>query len=157
RSHVGVRVGQLRRVDDHLRLDQGDAPAQVPAPVDGHGPNDTAILQREGYEAAALEVTADHGVRPVGHVACGLDVGVVLVGPEPVDLVVGVGAAQHRLGGGGALLQGVLPVLHPDVAADEGVQTVGHVAGCVDTFDAGTAVLVHDDAILEVRARGLQQ
>ncbi len=91
-------------------------------------------------------------------IAAGLDVAgvlhaqIVLVGVEvrhPV--VVGV-LAEHRPGRRLRLMQRVVPVLDPDVPAEQPVVGVGDVAGGVDVRVGGTQLRVDDDAVAGLQA-----
>src|SRR5260370_32190546 len=91
-------------------------------------------------------------------IAAGLDVAgvlhaqIVLVGAEvrhPV--VVGV-LAEHRPGRRLRLMQRVVPVLDPDVSAEQPVVGVGDVAGGVDVRVGGTQLRVDDDAVAGLQA-----
>jgi len=76
-------------------------------------------------------VAAKDETVPAGREADVLDQVLVLVRPERVQVVVGLLSAEHRPGGGPALLEGVVPVLHPQ-AAEDGMQVIGHVTRGID-------------------------
>jgi hypothetical protein len=56
----------------------------------------------------------------------------------------------HVLAGHGALLEGVVVVLHPEVATEDRMVVAGHVAGREDALDRGLAVLVDQDAVVDL-------
>src|SRR6185436_5201747 len=79
-----------------------------------------------------------------------LQVRVLLVRPEPVDVVVRDALAEHITGGGGALLDGVLPVFHQNLAIEDRVIVIRDVTRGVNTAHVRLAVLVDDNAIVHM-------
>src|SRR5206468_3473999 len=123
---------------------------EVPAPVERNDPSHAALLEVEGDERPLLEAPPDDELVPWPVEAGVLDVVLVLVRPEPVDVFVGSTLAQHAASRRLPLLEGVLPVLDPDVAAGGRVIVPRDVAGRIDPLDARTTELVDDDAVVEL-------
>ena len=85
-----------------------------------------------------------------------LQIRVVLVRPEPVDLVVRDAPAEHVARGSSALLDGVLPMLHSDPAIEDRVIVIRDVTRGVNAADVGLAVLVDDNAVVHVNAAAFE-
>ena len=79
---------------------------------------------------------------------------VVLVGEEVGQPVVGHRLAQHVLRRDHALPDGVVPVLHAQMTAEQRVVGVGHVAGREDVGLGGAQVFVDHDAVVGSQAGG---
>ena len=58
--------------------------------------------------------------------------------------------AEHVARGSRALLDGVLPVLHSHLAIEDWMIVIRDVTGGVNTADVGLAILVDDDAVVQV-------
>src|SRR5439155_20713795 len=94
---------------------------------------------------------------PVGVESRVLDVRVELIGPEPVDLVVGLAPAEHAPGGRGPLLHAVLPVLDAHLTAAHGVIVIGDVARGENAGHIGPALVVDDDSVVDSHGRAGDQ
>src|ERR1051326_6439016 len=82
--------------------------------------------------------------------ACVLQVGIVLIRPEPRDVVVHDALTNHVAGRGGTMLDRVLPVLVADVAAKDRMIMIRHIACGVHTTDVGPAEFVDNYAVVQV-------
>src|SRR5829696_3559379 len=132
-----ARVEPLAAGDDRLEV-LDDVPD-----VDVHGGGDDAVALPEGDELAIGQTSADHDA--VGGLAGPhvFHAEVVLIGEEVGQPAVGVASTGGVDPGGGALVEGVGPVLDAQVTAVVGVPGRGDVAGRKDAGGAG--VQVFDD------------
>src|SRR5688572_6542148 len=86
-----------------------------------------------------------------------LDVCVVLIGPEPGDLVVWHALSQHVRRGSGALPHRVLPVLNANMPAEHRMIVIRHIACGIDSGDVGGAVLIHNDAVVDMDVTAIEK
>jgi hypothetical protein len=86
------------------------------------------------------------GIRPT-------EVRVVLISPEPLDLVVHDALAQHIAGGSSAFLDGVLPMFHSDPTIENRV--VRYVTCGVNAVDVRLAVFNYEDSVVHVNAASI--
>ena len=104
-----------------------------------------------------MRVAPVDDVVPLDGVAQVLDVQVVLIGPEVEKWGVGLLAAQHAAGGCGSLIEGVVPVLDPQPLPQARVPPVGDVPRGKDVGQAGPAVFVYEDAVIDLNPRAIDQ
>src|SRR3984885_10063445 len=82
---------------------------------------------------------------------------IVLIGPEPRDLVVRDGAAEHAERGARALFEGVVDGLEPHAPRIMRTRMQAAIAGGEDSRVGGAAELIDRDAIGAVKAGGTGQ
>src|SRR5215204_4467156 len=152
RAQIDVRVLKLGRVDRALGFDQPHRAAQVSSLVGRHGRQYPPILSIERHEVSLFHAAPYDKLIPLGVEPSVLEVEVVLIRPEPRNLIVGLALAQHASGRGRTLIQRVLPVFHADPPFEYGVVVVGHVTRRVDPLHACTTVLIDHDAVVDLRA-----
>src|ERR671911_2030254 len=148
RSKVDVGVAQLCSRDLFLVLDQWDRAPQVPAPIDRHGRKYPPVLPVERYEVPLFHTAPYDELVPFGVEPGVLEVMLVLIGPEPRNLVVGLAITHHIPGRRRSLLQRVLPVLDADVTLEHGMVVIGYITRRIDPLHTRTAVLVDQDAVV---------
>src|SRR6266478_223675 len=85
-----------------------------------------------------------------------LDIAIVLIGPEPVYITVGLALAEHAASRRTPLVDGILPVLDANEASKDGVIVIRHIPSGIDSFHLRLAVLVDDDAILDLHIGACQ-
>src|SRR5215218_15648 len=151
-AQIDVEVAKLGRVDMFPRFDQRHRAAQVLPPVDRHDREDPPVLSVERREVSLLHAAPHDELVPLGVEPGVLEVMLVLIGPEPGDLIVGLVLLQHVPGRGRTLLQRVLPVLHAYPAPEHRMVVVGNITRRVDALHVRPAVLVDDDAVVDLRA-----
>src|SRR3954471_2831568 len=146
-------VAEARPVDGPATADQVlDRVDDVPD-VDVHARGDDAVAQPEGDELARGGIPAeDHLLVARGEPRV-LHADVVLVGEEVREPLVRGRLAEHRAGRRLGLVQRVGPVLHPEPAAVERVEGVGHVADREDARLARLQALVDEDAVVHRKPR----
>jgi hypothetical protein len=93
----------------------------------------------------------------LGRVPAVLHPGLVLIGEEVGEPVVGLGLAEHVPGGDGALMQGGVPVLDAEVATVEGVPRIGDISCREHALNAGLKMLVDDDPVVDAKTPGLEE
>src|SRR5438477_4634254 len=124
-----LRVTKAVGIDGSGRAHERLRVHHLVPPIEPHDGDDPPLRQIEGQEASLLDRSADHDVVPPSGLTEVLQVVFVLVGPEPVDLVVGPPLAHHAPRGRGAVQPGVLPVLDAHAAEQrmrmQGVITSG--------------------------------
>src|SRR5205814_4444343 len=98
-----------------------------------------------------LVVAVGFGVAGVLHAQ------VVLVGVEVWQRVEPGVVVEHGRRGGGGLVEGVGPVLDPDVFAQQRVVGAGDVAGGVDVRVCAAQRRVDHDAVVDVQTRVARQ
>src|SRR5688500_10383671 len=149
---VDAFVLETAWIDDGAGLDQRHGAAQILPAVQGDDGIDPAVIQVEREAVPPLETPAHH--RPFrGAMESGvLQVHVVLIRPEPRHLVVPTSVADHAARRRGALPHRVLPVFDTHPPPEYRMEVVRDVACREDAGDAGPAVLVHDDAIVQLDA-----
>ena len=86
-----------------------------------------------------------------------LNVSVVLIGPEPGDIVVRDTLAQHVSGGVVALPHRVLPVLDSNMAAEYRVKVIGDVTGRIDAVNTRRAILIDGNTVVDSDLSAVQQ
>src|SRR4051812_39220428 len=123
-DHLLDRFGHVPDVHVH--------PGEYPAP-----------LHPERYELPGGEIAPEDHLVPFRGVAAVLHSDVVLVREEVGHAVVRGLVAEHRAGRGGPLVERVCPVLDADVAVEERVLRVGHVASRENAGRARAQALVH--------------
>src|SRR5215218_9880167 len=151
-AQIYIEVAKPGRVDRFAGFDQPNRAAQVLPPVDRHGREDPPVLSIERHEVSLLHATPHDELVPLGVEPGVLEVVLVLIGPEPGDLIVGLALLQHVPGRSRPLLQRVLPVLHAYPPPEHGVVVVGHITRRVDPLHARPAVLVYDDAVVDLHS-----
>src|ERR687890_1170368 len=147
RSQVDVEVAQLCSRDLFLVLDQRYRAPHIPAPIDRHGRKSPPVLPVEPYEVPLFQTAPYDELVPLGVEAGVLQAILVLIGPEPGNLVVRLVLTQHVPGRRRSLLQRVLPVLDADVTLEHGMVVIGYITRRVDPLHTRTAVPVDQDAI----------
>src|SRR5918994_849523 len=95
RSKVDVGVAKLCSRDLFLVLDQWDRAPQVPAPIDRHGRKYPPVLPVERYEVPLFHTAPYDELVPFSVEPSVLEVMLVLIGPEPRNLVVRLVLPQH--------------------------------------------------------------
>src|SRR5688500_3973534 len=78
-----------------------------------------------------------------------LEVVLILIGPEPMDLVVDRRLPHHVAGGGSTLVERVVPVLNPHPLSKHRMVMIRDVSGREDAVNICSAVLVDKDAIVD--------
>ena len=94
-------------------------------------------------------IAAEHDAIPAAGEAGVLHAGVVLIGEEVRQPVVGLGVTEHVAGGNRPLMQRVRPVLDTDRLAVEAVVRVGDVAGGEHTGRGGVQALVDSNPVVD--------
>ena len=117
--------------------------------VDCGAADGNAAIEIEEGEASVLGAAAPDQLVPAFRRPRSLQIDVVLVGPEPRQLGIGLGAAGHHLGDRDRLVLGVLPSLQPDAAAEQRIEVTGDVAGGKDMRIAGAAMCVDQNAVID--------
>src|SRR5688572_1411081 len=87
-SQVDVEIAQLCTRDLFLVLDQRYRAPQVPAPIDSNGRMYPPVLPVERYEVPLFHTAPYDEIVPLGVVPGVLEIMLVLIGPEPGNLVV---------------------------------------------------------------------
>src|SRR5690606_91757 len=146
---VGVVVRQQVPGHGDARRQQGLHGHDVAAAVQAEGPGDRAVGDVEGDEVPFLDGAAHDDVVPARGIARVLDAVVVLVGPEPVRVVVPRAHAEHVECRGGSVPGRVVEVLDAHAAVVQRVIVVGDVAGGVDALGGAAAELIHADAVAD--------
>src|SRR5215213_6666047 len=118
--------------------------------IERHGRKYPPVLPVERYEVPLFHTAPYDELVPLGVVPGVLEIMLVLIGPEPGNLVVRLVLPQHIPGRRLPLLQRVLPVLDADVALEHGVIVIGYITRRVDPLHTRTAVLVDQDTIAYV-------
>src|SRR5215216_4399104 len=157
RTQVDVGILKLCAVDRTLGFDQPHRAAQVPSPVDSHGREDPLVLSVECHEVSLLHAASHNELIPLLVEPGVLEVEVILIRPEPGDIIIGFVLTQHVPGRGRTLIQRVLPVLHADPPLEHRVVVVGHVTRRVDPLHARPAKFIDHDAVVDVRAGVCEQ
>src|SRR5262249_19726991 len=85
----------------------------IAAAVQADGGADEPVLQVEAEEGASPRIAAEDEVVPAGSEAHVLDQVLVLIRPEGVEIVVGLGTPQHGVRCRAPLPVAVVPVLDP--------------------------------------------
>src|SRR5262245_35544127 len=104
-------------------------------------------------ETAARGIAADDRLGPAGGQPEDLEIDVVLVRPEPGQLVVARVLAERCLGGDDRLVLRVRPRLEAHTSIETREWRVGAVAGGEDFRVGRAALLVHDDAVVDDEPR----
>src|SRR5215212_1479614 len=90
RSQVNVEIAKLCSRDLFLVFDQRYRASQVPAPIDRHGRKYPPVLPVERYEVPLFHTAPNDELVPLGVEPGVLEIMLVLIGPEPRNLTVGL-------------------------------------------------------------------
>src|SRR5687768_1842465 len=156
RAEVNAFVLELAQIQHSAGLDEWNGTPHVLRAVQADHSIDSAGVDVERQEAAGVKASAYDELVPLRVVTRVLQVRVVLVRPEPVDLIVRDSPAEHVARGSGALLDRVMPVLHADLPLEYGVIVIRDVAGRVNARDAGLAILVDDHPVVHLNASAVE-
>ena len=113
------------------RLDERHDTADVLSAVETDSRIDPTVIHVARQIAPGVHTATYHELFPFGVEPHVLQVRIVLIRPEPVNLVVRDALAKHVARGCGALFDGVLPVLYPNVATEDRVMVIRDVTGGV--------------------------
>src|SRR4029079_14874772 len=99
-------------------FDQRHRAPHISAAVETNRGINPAVVKVAREEAARVYAAAQDQLVPPGMESGILQVRIVLIRPEPGNLVVAHALAKHVARGSGALLDGVLPMLDADVPTE---------------------------------------
>jgi hypothetical protein len=126
-AQVNAFVPKLLEIHCTPGLDERHDTADVLRAVETDSCINPAIVHIARQITIGLQAATYDELVPLRVESGVLQVRVVLVRPEPMDLVVRDALAKHVARGSGALLDSVLPVLHSDVATDDGMIVIRNV------------------------------
>ena len=124
-----------------------DTPHVLPA-VEADDRIDSAAVHVARQKAARVQPSSNDKVLPTHMKSCVLKVGIVLVRPEPRNLVVGNMLAKHVACCSGALLDSVLPVLKADVTTEGRLIMIRDISSGVHAPDVRLAIFINNNAIV---------
>src|SRR5829696_836054 len=148
-AQIYIEVAKPGRVDRFAGFDQRNRAPQVSPPIDRHGSEDPPFLSIERHEVSLVHAAPHDELVPLRVEPGVLEVVLVLIGPEPGDLIIGLISVQHVPGRGRTLLERVLPVLHAYPPLEHRMVVVGYVTRRVDAFHARPEILVDHDTVVD--------
>jgi hypothetical protein len=148
-AQVDAVVRQLGGIGGRSLSDELCRSTYVPAAIHADGRGHNSVFDVEGDEVAVPEASSDHQLVPVSVETGVLEVVIVLIGPEPMDLVVNRGSPHHVARRGRTLVERVVPVLYPHHLSEDGMVMIRDVSGGEDAVDIRAAVFVDHDPVVD--------
>ena len=147
-TQIHAFIPQLLEIYRAPSLDERHHATNVFRAVQTDNRVDSSIVQIAGQKAAGVKTATHHELFPLRLESCVLQIGFVLVGPEPVDLLVGDRSAKHVASGNFALFERIVPVLDSHLPIEDRMIVIRDVTSGKNAADVGPAVLVNDDTVV---------